>query len=142
MSAVKLVSVFSENKPGQLAKTTQVLARADINIRWVTIATTEGFGVIRFLVDRCDLACQQFRQEGFTVSLTEVLAIEVADKPGGLHAVAECLGRNQINVENSSGFISNNQAVLLIEVRNIDQARAILSDQHLRLLSQEQVMAL
>ncbi len=142
MSAVKLVSVFSENKPGQLARTTRALAEAGVNIRWITIATTEGFGVIRFLVDRCDLAYQQLKADGLTVSLTEVLAIEVADKPGGLYAVAECLGRNQINVENSSGFISNHQAVLLIEVRKLEQARAILSEQHLRLLSQEEVMGL
>ena len=56
MSAVNLITVFAENQLGQMARITKVLAAADINIRWVTIATNESVGVIKFLVDKCDLA--------------------------------------------------------------------------------------
>jgi len=70
------------------------------------------------------------------------LAIEVEDKPGGLHTVADCLTRNKINVENSSGFVSNNRAVLLIEVQDVAKARQILAKQPLRLLSQEEILTL
>jgi hypothetical protein len=76
------------------------------------------------------------------VSLVEVLAIEVEDKPGGLHVVADCLAGNKINVENSSGFVSNNRAVLLIEVQDVAKARQILAKQPLRLLSQEEILTL
>jgi hypothetical protein len=139
MGAVNLVCVFAKNELGQMARITKVLADAGVNIRWVTIVTNEKLGVIKFLVDKCDLACQSLQQKGLTVSLVEVLAIEVGDKPGGLHAVADCLARNQINVDNSSGFVSNNRAVLLIEVQDVPQARQILAKQPLRLLSQELV---
>ena len=142
MSAVNLIAVFAENQLGQMARITKVLADAGVNIRWVTIATNERLGVIKFLVDKCDLAYKGLQGKGWTVSLVEVLAIEVEDKPGGLHAVADCLARNQINVENSSGFVSNNRAVLLIEVQDIAGARQILTKQTLRLLSQEEILTL
>ena len=142
MSAVNLIAVFAENQLGQMARITQVLADADINIRWVTIATDESLGVIKFLVDKCDLAHKRLHEKGWTVSLVEVLAIDVEDRPGGLHAVADCLARNQINVENSSGFVSHNRAVLLIEVQDVARARQTLVSQGLRLLSQEEILKL
>jgi hypothetical protein len=142
MSAVKLVAVFAENRLGQMARLTKVLADAGVNIRWVTIATSEDFGVIKFLVDKCDLAFQRLKDHGFTVSLIEVLAIEVEDKPGGFHEVAEDLARHQINVQNASGFVASGRAVLLIEVKDVAHARAALAQDRLRLLTQEQAMAL
>jgi hypothetical protein len=142
MSAVNLIAVFAENQLGQMGRITKVLAEAGVNIRWVTIATNETLGVIKFLVDKCDVAYQRLHEKGWTVSLVEVLAIEVEDKPGGLHAVADCLARNQINVENSSGFVSNNRAVLLVEVQDVAKARQILAKQHLRLLSEEEMLRL
>jgi len=142
MSAVKLVAVFAENRLGQMARLTKVLADAGVNIRWVTIATSEDFGVIKFLVDKCDLAFQRLKDHGFTVSLIEVLAIEVDDKPGGFHEVAEDLARHQINVQNASGFVASGRAVLLIEVKDVAHARTALAPDRLRLLTQEQAMAL
>ena len=142
MSAVNLIAVFAENHLGQMGRITHVLADAGVNIRWVTIATNETLGVIKFLVDKRDLAYQCLHGKGWTVSLVEVLAIEVEDKPGGLHAVADCLARNKINVENSSGFVSNNRAVLLIEVQDIAGVRQTLAQQPLRLLSQEEMLKL
>jgi hypothetical protein len=142
MSAVNLIAVFAENKLGQMERITKDLADAGVNIRWVTIATDELLGVIKFLVDKCDLAYRKLHAAGWTVSLVEVLAIVVEDKPGGLHAVADCLARSKINVENSSGFVSNNRAVLLIEVADVAQAKAILAKQHVRLLSEEEILKL
>jgi hypothetical protein len=142
MNAIKLVAVFGENKLGQMARITKVLAEAGINIRWVTIATSATFGVIKLLVDQSDLACQRLKKEGFIVSLIDVLAVSVEDRPGGLHAVVEVLATHRVNVENSSGFVSNHRAVLLIEVGDIDHARKILSEQKLVCLTQAEVMKL
>jgi hypothetical protein len=142
MSTVKLVAVFAENKLGQLARVTQALAEQGINIRWITVATTEKFGVIKMLVDQVDKACHLLKTKGFTVSLSDVLAIEVDDKPGGLFSVARILTDNQINVENASGFVSNHRAVLIIEAQRIAEARLALEKSGLRLLSAEQVMTL
>ena len=60
------------------------------------------------------------------VSLLEVLAVEVPNRPGSLQAVADLLGRNQINLDNCSGFVANNRAILVIEVHELAQARAVL----------------
>ena len=142
MSAVNLVAVFVENKPGQTARITHLLAKAVVNIRWVTIATSGGFGVMKFLVDQPEQAVRALKAQGLMVSLLEVLAVEVPDKPGTLQAVAEVLGRNSINLDNCSGFVANNRAILVIEVHQLPQARALLEQQGLRLLSQEEMLRL
>jgi hypothetical protein len=142
MSAVNLIAVFTEDRVGLMARITKVLADAGVNIRWITIATSEEFGVLKLLVDKPALAHDRLHQAGWTVSLVEVLAIEVEDKPGGLYAVADCLARHGINVANASGFVSNNRAVLLIEVAAAAHAKAILAKQHLRLLSEEEILKL
>ena len=144
MSAVKLVTIFAENRPGQLAHVTQILAEAGVNIRWITIATSESFGVIKLLANPCEVAYQHLKAKGLTVSLNEVLAIEVDDQPGGLNAVMACLAANQVNVENASGFVirPRQQAVLLIETRDLEQARQALVKHNRRLLTQEEVLNL
>ena len=76
------------------------------------------------------------------VSQLEVLAVEVPDKPGSLQAVADLLGRNNINLDNCSGFVANNRAILVIEVHELAQARAILEKQGLHLLTQEEMLRL
>jgi hypothetical protein len=142
MSAVRMVAVFAENKPGQTARITKLLAEAGVNIRWVTIANSGSFGVMKFLVDKQDLALRTLKEKGVMVSLLEVLALEVPDKPGSLQAVAGLLGRNNINLENCSGFVVNNRAILIIEVPNTAQARPILEQHGFRLLTQEEMLKL
>src|SRR6476646_3251204 len=99
MDTVRLLAIFAENKTGQLAHVTGLISQANINIRWVTIASTESFGVIKLLADDTDMAYQQLKHQGVPVSIVEVLAIEVDDRPGGLHEVASCLAANKINLE-------------------------------------------
>ena len=142
MSAVNLLAVFVENKPGQTARITQLLADAKVNICWVTIANSGSFGVMKFLVDQRDPAVRALKDKGLMVSLLEVLAVEVPDQPGSLQAVADLLGRNHINLDNCSGFVANNRAILLIEVHELAQARALLEKQGLRLLTQEEMLRL
>ena len=142
MSAVFLVAVFVENKPGQTARITRLLAEAGVNLRWFTIANSGSFGVMRFLVDQRDNAIRALKEKGVMVSPVEVIAVEVPDKPGSLQAVADLLGRNNINLDNSSGFVAGNRAILIIEVHELAQARAILEQQGLRLLTQEEMLRL
>jgi hypothetical protein len=142
MSAVNLLAVFVENKPGQTARITQLLADADVNICWVTIANSGSFGVMKFLVDKRDPAVRTLKDKGLMVSLLEVLAVEVTDKPGSLQAVADLLGRSNINLDNCSGFVANSRAILVIEVHELTQARAVLEKQGLHLLSQEEMLRL
>ncbi len=142
MSAVNLVAVFVENKPGQTARITRFLADAGVNLSWLTIANSGSFGVMRFLVDQQDKAVRALKDKGVMVSLVEALAVEVPDKPGSLQVVADALGRNNINLDNCSGFVANNRAVLVIEVHEAAQARAVLEKLGLHLLTQEEMLRL
>ncbi len=142
MPRVKLLGIFVEDKLGQLARTTQALSEAGLNIRWVSIATSDKFGIMKFLVDDPDKGAQALRAQGFTVSLNEVLAIEVQDKPGGLHEVAQILARHQISIENASGFViaSRKKAVLIIEVDNLENVEKLIRAKHLHVVSKEELL--
>jgi hypothetical protein len=137
MEQVKQISIFSENKPGKLQKITKVLAEAGVNILAINIASSNGFGVIRFIVDRCDLAYQRLKQKGFTVSLNEVLAIELVDRPGGLFEVSAILSKKKINIENAYVLIlgSRKKAFLVVDVHDIEKAKKLLKHENLHFLT-------
>ena len=142
MNDVKLVAVFAENKPGQVAHFTRILAHANINIRWVAVSSTGPFGVMKFLVNDPAMAYEALKHEGFVAKLVDAIAVEVPDKPGGLHAVADSLAKNNINLDNASGFIANNRAIIVIEVHDVALARDVLQKQDLHLLTQTETMAI
>jgi len=142
MSDVRLLAVFVENKPGQTAFITGLLAEAGINIRWVTIANSGPFGVMKFLVPDPDQAHRVLKQSNVMASFLEVLPVEVADQPGALRAVADCLAKEQINLDNTSGFVANNRAVVIVETHETERARAALVKQGLRVLSRQELLGL
>jgi hypothetical protein len=144
MHTIKLLAVLEENKQGQLARLTRCLAGAKVNIRWITIATLDKVGVVKILVDRLEPALEALRRDGFTVSSLEVLAVEVPDQPGALHAVTDALAREGINVENASGFVTQprKRAVLLFETHKLAEAQRVLQKQGLRLFTQAEVLAI
>ncbi len=142
MNTMHLLAVFVENKPGQTARITKILAEAGVNIHWVTIANNGSFGVMKFLVDKPDQGEAGLKAAGQMVSRLEVLALEVPNKPGALQAIAERLGRSDINLDNCSGFVANDRAILLIEAQALGPAREALSQAGLNLLTQEQMLRL
>jgi hypothetical protein len=142
MQPVRLLAVFAENKPDQLARVTEVLAQANVNIHWVGIADVQKFGVIRFLVDHSDHAHDTLKSHGFTVSLVAVLAVEVEDRPGALHAVASALSGANISLNNCSGFVFGRRAILLLEPSDSELARLTLARQKVQLLSEEEILGL
>ena len=80
---VEQISIFLENKSGRLAEVADVLAAAGVNIRALSLADTADFGILRLIVDKLDQAKQALKDKGFTIGKTEVLALEVPDRPGG-----------------------------------------------------------
>ncbi len=142
MASLNLVAVFVENKPGQTARITKILADAGVNICWVTIANSGRFGVMKFLVDKSAQAMESLKQHGLMVSQVEVVAVEVPNRPGSLQAIADCLSQKGINLDNCSGFVANDRAILIIEVHEIAEARAVLEKQGWRVLAHEQMLRL
>lgn len=141
MNKIKLVAVFAANKLGQMARITKVLADSKINIHTVIIASSKTFGVIKFLVDKPEAAYKIFKRNGFTVTLNEVLAIEMTDSPGGLYKIAETLSEAGVNVENASGFAlcKNRKAAIIIEVDDLLEAKKLLRKTGLRLLGKKEI---
>ena len=133
MEQVKQLSIFSENKPGRLKKITKVLAEEGVNILAINMASSNGFGVIRFIVDKAEEAYQKLKQKNFTVSLNEVLAIELVDKPGGLFEVAAILAKKRINIENAYVLIPafRKKAYLVVDVKDIEKAKKLLKHENL-----------
>jgi hypothetical protein len=139
---IHLIAVFVENKPGQTARVSRILADAGINICWLTIANNGSFGVMKFLVDKRDQAVETLKGNGLMVSLVPVLAVQTDNQPGALQRVTEILWQKNINLDYCSGFMAGANAVLLVEVQQIEPARSALESEHFRLLSQEALLNL
>jgi hypothetical protein len=95
---VEQISIFLENKAGRLAEVAGVLGDADINIRALALADTTDFGILRLIVNDHEKAKQVLKENGFTVGRTEVVAVEVDDRPGGLNRILRILFEAGINV--------------------------------------------
>ncbi|MDR2943987.1 MAG: ACT domain-containing protein [Methanosarcinales archaeon] len=132
---IKQISLFSENKPGRLAKIADVLGKEKINIRAFTIAESGDFGIVRLVVDHPDQAHDVLKQEGFTVSETDVIGIEINDEPGSMKDVAELFSEGNINIDYAYAFIGRNQkAVLIVRVSDLESALTFLKTKGVFLL--------
>ncbi len=141
---VKQISVFLENRSGRLHEVSEVLKEAGINIRALSLADTSDFGILRLIVDRPDRAQQVLKNSGFTISQTEVLAVEVEDKPGGLAQILGVCDSGGINVEYMYAFVekSGRNAVVIFRVENPDRSIKLLQKSGVHLLSASEVYAL
>lgn len=141
---VKQISVFLENKCGRLAAVTKFLAEAGVNIRALSIADTSDFGILRLIVDKPEIAYQMLKKHGFTVSTTEVIAIEMPDVPGGLARILEILDQEKVNLEYLYAFVgqSGHQAMNIFRVERIDEAIVALQKNNIKVLSGEEVYSL
>ncbi len=133
---IKQISVFLENKSGRLAAVTHLLAEHTINIRALSIADTSDFGILRLIVDQPGQAYAVLKEAGFTVSLTEVLGIEMPDRPGGLNSILDILVKAGINIEYLYAFIgrSSKGAIVIFRVEELDRALKIMKDSGITVL--------
>jgi len=138
---VKQLSVFLENIPGRLAAATEVLRQAGINIRALTLADTTDFGILRMIVDRPDDALAAMRQAGYSVAETEVLAVRLSDRPGGLASVATELSRAGINIEYLYAFVGTHgdEAIVVIRVEQIEETISVLTAAGIAVLPDREV---
>jgi len=141
MDHAEQISVFLENKAGRLAEVTRILAEAHINIRALSLADTSDFGILRLIVNDNNKAKEELRKAGFTVAKTDVVAVEVADQPGGLHHILRILQKANVNVEYMYAFVqqSGADAVLIFRFDNLDEALRILKDNGVRIIKGEKL---
>lgn len=138
---VQQISIFVENTPGRLAEVTKVLGKAGVNIRALALADTSDFGVLRLIVDKNDLAKQVLAENAFTVTKTDVVAVEVPDRPLGLAEILELLDATGVAVEYLYAFVERREdnAVIIFRFDNIDNAVEVLRARGIRILSGEDV---
>ena len=138
------ISVFLENRKGRLYEVCSLLGGAGINIRALTIAETESFGVLRMVVDKPAEAIDLFRANDITANKTDVVAVEVPDTPGGLAHVLKTLSDNDVNVEYMYGFVEkfSENALLVFRFDEPTQAHKILSDNGINVVDEEDIKGL
>jgi hypothetical protein len=138
------ISVFLENKTGRLAEVTGILSEANVNIRALALADTSDFGVLRLIVDDNIKAVKALKNRGFTVGRTDVVAVEVEDRPGGLHRLLEMLHKAEINVEYMYAFVqhSGENAVMIFRIDNIDEAVRVLEEHNVKVINGSEVYTL
>ncbi len=131
------ISIFLENKAGRLAEVTGTLSKAGVNIRALSLADTTDFGVLRLIVDDNNKAEQVLKDAGFTVRITHVVAVEVDDRPGGLHYILDALTRSNINVEYMYAFVqqSGDNAIMIFRFDQTDEAISVLEKNNIRIIN-------
>ena len=141
---VEQISIFLENKSGRLAEVTNILSRGGVNIRALSLADTADFGILRLIVNQTEKAKEILKENGFTVGKTEVVALEVPDKPGGLGSILKVLDGEGINVEYMYAFVqrSGDNAIIIFRFDELDKAIRVLLDAKVRVLRGEEVYAL
>lgn len=125
---IKQISVFLENRSGRLAGVLGILSGVGANIRALSLADTNDFGILRLIVDKTDEALAALKERNFTVRSTDVLAVEVPDRPGGLQSILEVLSKADVNVEYMYAFVTRKteKAVVIFRFEDADDALAAL----------------
>lgn len=141
---VKQLSVFLPNKPGVLAKFTALLGQNAINIRALTVADTADYGVLRLIVNDPEKCTKILKDENYLVSETEVVALQVEDKPGGLHKVAKLMGDNGINIEYLYSTLTptTGAAIILMRVNDLEKAVKTLQTNKIKVLQSKDVFGI
>lgn len=135
MTQIQL-SIFLENKKGRLFDVCSFLGQKGINIRALTVAESDDFGVLRLLVKDTHGTAKLLKEHGFIVHETEVVAVEVNDKPGGLANVLGAISKHNINVEYMYGFVepSSSKAMMVFRFDNPAKACEALKDAKIRVI--------
>ncbi|MDD2688780.1 MAG: ACT domain-containing protein [Candidatus Omnitrophica bacterium] len=135
------ISVFLENRKGRLYGVCSLLGKNRINIRALTIAETQDFGILRMVVDKPEETLKILKKSGFVVHLTDIVAVEVEDKPGGLAGILKILFDNNLNVEYVYGFLEkfSDNALLVMRFEEPDRAIEILKKKKIRVVGKEEI---
>jgi hypothetical protein len=139
---INQISLFAENKPGHISAPARLLAQEGIDIRALFLADSQHFGIVRMIVSNWQKAAALFEAHGFVVKVTEVLAVEVPDHPGGLADVLGALDGSGINIEYMYAFPNprGDQAILIFRFADPDAAIAQLQTAGINLLASDELL--
>lgn len=136
--SVRQISVFIENKKGQLAEVTKYIAEHNVNLRALSIADTQDFGILRIICEDPAAAEDALKEGGYITTSTDVLAAAISDEPGSLAAILGVLAEEEVVVEYTYAFLSAKAgAYMIFRVDDNQKAAAALAGAGIKTANQE-----
>ncbi len=139
--AIKQLTVFVQNKKGTIVAVTDILAKNSINIRALSIAETEDFGILRLIVNDEKAAEKVLEGQGYLIKVVDVVGVKIGDEPGKLTAALDVLDKADINVEYLYAFMARTEkhAYVVLRVENNRDAEAALTAAGFKLISEADI---
>ncbi len=134
---IQQIAIFMENKPGHLRSICRTLADAGVSITTLSLADTQQYGILRLIAENWETARDALGKAGFVVNITEVLAVEVEDKPGGLLQILDLIGSAHINIEYMYAFTfrCDEKAIMVFRFNDPDKAMSVLKEKGIKVMT-------
>lgn len=138
---VTQISVFLENRAGQLSNITKVLSENGVDLRAINIAETADYGVLRIIPADAQKASAVLLENGFIMAMTPVIAVAVPDRPGGLNSLLEALSEENIGIEYMYSVFSSNsgEALMVLQVSEADKTAEVLRKHNFKTVTVEEI---
>lgn len=142
--AIRQLSVFAENRPGALKEVLNLLAEKHIYIHSMVISESKDFGIIRLIVDDTDKAAQSLRSDEYIITITDVIALQIPDTPGGLTKIISTLSEKEVNLQYMYGFTTSagEAACIVIRVDDNEHTEVLLKEIGVTLISENDLKKL
>ena len=142
--SLKQLNIFVENKKGALVEITETLAEHQVNIRALSIADTEEFGILRLIVNDNETATKVLGEKDYLLKITDVVGVKIGDAPGKLSTALAVLDKEDINVEYLYAFMARTEkhAYVVLRVEDNDAVESALESAGLHLISNEDICKL
>ena len=139
--SVRQISVFVENRVGLLSEVTTLMSDNEVNLRALSIADTNEFGILRIIVEDVDAAAAILRQHGYIYTITNVLAVSMRDEAGGLAEILQVLAKAKISLEYAYAFLLNKPGIacLILRVQDKNAAEKVLEEAGIKIASQDEL---
>ncbi len=139
--AIKQLTVFVENEPGAVASITETLSAHGINLRALSIAETQDFGILRIIVNDEANAEKLLKEAGYLIKITDVVGVKISDEPGRLSEALRVLDRNKVNIEYLYAFMARTEkhAYVVIRVEDNDGAETVLKNAGFKIVTEADV---
>ena len=139
--AIKQLTVFVQNKKGTIVAVTDVLAKNNINMRALSIAETEDFGILRLIVNDENTAEKVLTEQGYLIKVVDVIGVKIGDEPGKLTAALDVLDKSDINVEYLYAFMSRTEkhAYVVLRVETNEAAESALTNAGFKLITEADI---
>lgn len=139
--AIKQLTVFVQNRKGAIVEVTDILSKNGINMRALSIAETEDFGILRLIVNDEALAEKVLKDQSYLIKVVDVVGVKISDEPGKLTAALDVLDKADINVEYLYAFMARTEkhAYVVLRVENNDDAQAALTNAGFKLITEADI---